>query len=612
MGYPVDNTQDKINPSGYSNINPFWADVGGEGGVNLPAGRQGQVLSLKNTVVNSPSTQDLVWRDEKEPDLSSYYTKEEIDAKETVQNQTIEVIRTESENSSQEIDALKSSLTLKASVAYVNEQTQLLTQSTDTKLAQKADKQATESALEAKASVAYVDEKVASIPGADLSNYYDKTETNALLQTKADKAAIDNLESQFATFETKQEHQESLTTLNQTIDAELATLDADIIPSRAILSESMKEGNSQKVYGFKRGSGTESDPYNQAIELTEADLSSYYTKVESDERFQPKGQSPSLPSDISYSINYTLNNTFFNANYIPLYITNFILHIAAQETREGAPTISDTFSVYMTREATGNFKGTYTEVDVNHGTHIYSFDCSYTKMTDESYTLTIVTKVQMFNNSGKFGNIQILDAAVMSINIGTQSVDAYTKEEVDAKLTPINTQLETLNTNETAIYEELNQKANLNDVVSKSYLELNYYTQSQTKSTFYTKSQIDSKLSSLGYGLEVNYNFANDWFDRSSLVANSAYLVDFSEVNDASNHNNFFILARSFIQGDSVNLAGYQTSRNSYYYINLGASVIQKWTLGYTGQSTNSKNNPIKAIYKVNWELACKQTGWGV
>lgn len=71
MSYPIDASDNKVNPSGYSLVNPFWTQGEGEGegedtaGVNLPAGpaSQGQVLSLNKYISEGQevSKEDLEW-----------------------------------------------------------------------------------------------------------------------------------------------------------------------------------------------------------------------------------------------------------------------------------------------------------------------------------------------------------------------------------------------------------------------------------------------------------------------------------------------------------------------------------------------------------------------
>lgn len=69
MSYPIDVSDNKVNPSGYSLVNPFWTQGEGEdtAGVNLPAGpaSQGQVLSLNKDISEGQevSKEDLKWSD---------------------------------------------------------------------------------------------------------------------------------------------------------------------------------------------------------------------------------------------------------------------------------------------------------------------------------------------------------------------------------------------------------------------------------------------------------------------------------------------------------------------------------------------------------------------
>ena len=69
MSYPIDESNNRVNPSGYSLVNPFWTQGEGEdtAGVNLPAGpaSQGQVLSLNKDISEGQNvnTEDLIWSD---------------------------------------------------------------------------------------------------------------------------------------------------------------------------------------------------------------------------------------------------------------------------------------------------------------------------------------------------------------------------------------------------------------------------------------------------------------------------------------------------------------------------------------------------------------------
>ena len=69
MSYPIDASDNKVNPSGYSLVNPFWTQGEGEdtAGVNLPAGpaSQGQMLSLNKDISEGQevSKEDLEWTD---------------------------------------------------------------------------------------------------------------------------------------------------------------------------------------------------------------------------------------------------------------------------------------------------------------------------------------------------------------------------------------------------------------------------------------------------------------------------------------------------------------------------------------------------------------------